>query len=139
MSGVLFDVALGAAVLGILLLSAAVWSVAPRPIPPSVRRAGERFVNAFAQPLVDVASGFPPIETRLRFVRRKRQLQISIAPGRGRRYPNLADHKRNVEYDVNRVIRVLGNRYVVSDRLRAAGKWVVVTIGPADAKQAGAK
>jgi len=140
LSRVLFGTAVGAVVLVILLLSAAaVGWLAPRPIPPPIRRAGERFITVFAQPLVDVASGFPPIETRLRFVRRKRQLQISIAPGRGRRYPNLADHKRNVEYDVNRVIQVLGNRYVVSDRLRAAGKWVGVTIGPADAKQAGAK
>lgn len=140
LSGVLFGVAVGAVVLMIVLLSAAAigW-LAPGPIPPPIRRAGERFVTAFAQPLVDVASGSPPIETRLRFLRRKRQLQISIAPGRGRRYPNLSDHKRNVEYDVNRVIRVLGNRYVVSDRLRATGKWVVVTIGPADAKQTGAK
>ena len=140
LSGVLFGAAVGAVVLVILLLSAAAAGLlAPRPIPPTIRRAGERFVTVFAQPLVDVASGFPPIQTRLRFVRRKRQLQISIAPGRGRRYPNLSDHKRNVEYDVNRVIRVLGDRYVVSDRLRAVGKWVVVTIGPADAKQAGAK
>ena len=139
LSGVLFGAAVGAVVLVMLLLSAAAGLLAPRPIPPPIRRAGERFVAAFAQPLVDAASGVPPIETRLRFVRRKRQLQISIAPGRGRRYPNLADHKRNVEYDVNRVIQVLGNRYVVSDRLRAAGKWVVVTIGPADAKQGGAK
>ncbi len=140
LSGVLFGVAVGAFVVMILLLSvaAARW-LAPRPIPPPIRRAGERFVTAFAQPLVDVASGCPPIETRLRFVPRTQHLEISIAPGRGRRYPNLADHKRNVEYDVNRVIRALGQRYVLGDRLRAAGKWVVVTIRPADAKQAGAK
>jgi hypothetical protein len=35
----------------------------------------------------------------------------------------------NVEYDVDRVIRVLGN-YVLSRPPRAAGKWVVVTIKP---------
>ena len=140
LSGVLFAVAVAAVVLMVLLLSVAAASwLAPRPIPTPMRRAGERFLSAFAQPLVDVASGCPPIETRLRFVPRTQQLEISIAPGRGRRYPNLADHKRNVEYDVNRVIRVLGHRYVLSDRLRAAGKWVVVTIRPADAKQAGTK
>jgi len=139
LSGILLGTAVGGVVVVMLLLAAAAGWLAPRPIPPPMRRAGERFVTMFAQPLVDLDSGVPPIETRLRFVRRKQQLEISIAPGPGRRYPNLADHKRNVEYDVNRVIRVLGNRYVLTDRLRAAGKWVVVTIRPADAKQAGAK
>ena len=75
----------------------------------------------------------------MRFKRLARQLEISIAPGAGRRYPNLADHKRNVEYDVNRVMRTLGNEFVVSDRLRAVGKWVVVPIRVADVKQTGAK
>jgi hypothetical protein len=104
-----------------------------------MQRAGERFVIAFARPLIDPSSRVPPIQARLRFIRRAHQLEISIAPGAGRRYPNLADHKRNVEYDVNRVMRVLGNHFVVSDRLRAAGKWVVVPIRLADVKQTGAK
>jgi hypothetical protein len=51
----------------------------------------------------------------------------------------LVDHKRNVEYDVNRVMRLLGTHVVVSDGLRAAGKWVVVPIRLADLKEAGAK
>jgi hypothetical protein len=104
-----------------------------------MRRAGEQFVIAFARPLIDPSSSVPPIQARLRFIRRTQQLEISIAPGAGRRYPNLVDHKRNVEYDVNRVMRVLGNHFVKSDRLRAAGKWVVVPIRLADVKQTGAK
>ena len=91
----------------------------------------------FARPLADPASGVPPIQARLRFVRRKQRLEISIAPGPGRRYPNLADHRKNVEYDVDRVISVLGN-YVLCSPPRAAGKWVVVTIRPAGKAQ-GAK
>jgi hypothetical protein len=75
----------------------------------------------------------------MRFVRRRQQLEIAIAPGPGRRYPNLADHKRNVEYDVTRVMRLLGTRFVVGDRLRTAGKWVVVPIRAADKIQTGAK
>ena len=113
--------------------------LAPNPIPPPLRRAGDAFVNAFARPLVDPMSAGPPIQTRLRFVRRKQQLEISIAPGPGRRYPNLIDHKRNVEYDVTRVTGVLGHRVVVSDRLRAAGRWVVVPIRLAGVKQTGVK
>jgi hypothetical protein len=103
-------------------------SLVPRPIPPVMQRAGEQFVVAFAQPLVDSSSGVPPIQARLRFVRRAQRLEISIAPGAGRRYPNLVDHKRNVEYDVSRVMQVLGTDFVLSDRLRAAGRWVVVPI-----------
>ena len=115
----------------IMLLSAVAGSLTLRPIPPSVRRAGENFVIVFARPLIDPSSGVPPIQTRLRFVRRKRQLEIFIAPGPGHRYPNLADHKKNVEYDVDRVIRVLGN-YVLSRPPRAVGKWVVVAIEPSE-------
>jgi hypothetical protein len=104
-----------------------------------MQRAGEQFVNAFARPLIDPSSSVPPIQVQLRFIRRAQQLEICIAPGAGRRYPNLVDHKRNVVYDVHRVMRILGDHYVVGDRLRAAGKWVVVPIRLADVKQTGAK
>jgi hypothetical protein len=125
---------IGAAVLLIVLLSAGAGFAAPRPMPPSVQRAGKNFVTVFARPLADPASRVPPIEARLRFVRRKQRLEISLAPGPGRRYPNLADHRKNVEYDVDRVIKVLGN-YVLCNPPRAAGKWVVVTIRPAGKAQ----
>ena len=123
----------------LLICAAVAGLLAPRPIPPVMQRAGEEFVIAFARPLIDSSSGVSPIQARLRFIRRAQQLEISIAPGAGRRYPNLVDHKRNVEYDVNRVMRVLGTHFVMSDRLRAAGKWVVVPIRLADLKQTGAK
>jgi hypothetical protein len=122
-----FAATIGAAFLLIVLLSATAGFVAPRPIPPSVWRAGRNFVTVFARPLVDPSSEVPPIQAKLRFRRRKQRLEISIAPGPGRRYPNLADHRKNVEYDVDRVIRVLGN-CVLCNPPRAAGKWVVVTI-----------
>ena len=113
--------------------------VPPRPMPPDLRRAGEEFVAAFARPLIDPSTDTPPIRARLRFVRRMEQLDICIAPNTGRCYPNLLDHKRNVEYNVDRVMQLLGTRVVVSDRLRSEGRWVVVTIGLANLKQAGAK
>ena len=131
---------IGSALSLIVLICAVVAdSLARRPMPPVMQRAGEAFVVAFAGPLIDLSSGGPPIQARLRFVRRAQQLEISIAPRSGRRYPNLVDHKRNVEYDVHRVMRVLGPHFVVSDRLRAEGKWVVVPIRLADLKQTGAK
>jgi hypothetical protein len=136
--GVLFIATIGSAVVVMLWLCVAVggW-LTSGPIPADLQRAGEQFVIAFARPLIDSSSPVPPIEWRLRFSHRARQLEISIAPGAGRRYPNLVDHKNNMEYDVNRVIRVLGPQVVVSDRLRAAGKWVVVPIRLADPKQTG--
>jgi hypothetical protein len=133
LTSVPFAAAIVAVVL-IVLFSAVAGLLTPRPIPPSVRRAGENFVTVFAQPLIDPSSGAPPIQARLQFVRRTQQLEIFIAPGPGHRYPNLADHKMNVEYDVDRVMRVLGN-CVVSKPPRADGKWVVVTLRPLGKEQ----
>ena len=107
--------------------SATVNRLAPRPMPPSVRRDGENFVTVFARPLIDESSRAAPIQTRLRYRRRRQQLEIFIAPGAGHRYPNLTDHKKNLEYDVDRVMEILGN-HQLSKPLQAKGKWVVVTI-----------
>lgn len=123
----------------LVVAAAAVGTFRPRPIPPLLQRAGDEFLAAFARPLIDSSSTVPPIQARLKFVRRKQQLEISIAPGPGRRYPNLVDHKRNLEYDVARVMRLLGKHFVVGDRLRRAGRWVVVPIRVADLNQAGLK
>jgi hypothetical protein len=128
MSGFLVAPAISGAILLIVWLATTAGSLGPRPIPPSVRRAGLDFVTVFARPLVDESSGVPPIRMRLKFRRRTQQLEISLAPGPGRRYPNLEDHKKNVEYDVDRVMRALGDQYVLADPLRSAGEWVVVTI-----------
>jgi hypothetical protein len=137
---ILFIAKIGSVVLlALLICGVAGRSLVPHPIPPVMQRAGEQFVVAFARPLVDSSSSVPPIHARLRFSRQAQQLEISIAPGVGRRYPNLVDHRRNVEYDVNRVMRVLGTHFVVSDRLRADGKWVVVPIRLAELNQTGAK
>ena len=64
-------------------------------------------------------------------------MEIHLAPSHGRRYPNLRDHKRNVEYDVQRVLRLLGAGVVLSSPLRAEGNWVIVPIRMVDRKQAG--
>jgi len=125
-----------AGALTIVLLSAVAGSLARRPIPPSARRAGENFVAVFARPLLDASSGGSPIQTRLRFVRRTQQLEIFIAPSPGHRYPNLADHKKNVEYDIARVLHVLG-KYVLISPPRSSGKWVVVTIEPSELHERG--
>ena len=49
-----------------------------------------------------------------------------LAPGEGRRYPNLSDHRKNVEYDVGRIVRLLADDSFVRDPLYAHAEWVVV-------------
>ena len=105
--------------------------------PPDLQRAGEAFVGAFVRPLIDPGSSVPPVLVRLRFIRRSEQLEIHFAPNHGRRYPNLLDHKRNVEYDVQRVLRLLGPGVALSNPLRAEGNWVIVPIRLVARKQAG--
>ena len=136
-----FALKFGAGVSLMLLMISAVASYAAggRPIPPVMQRAGEDFLTAFAMPLVDPTSAVPPVSGRLRFVHRKQQLEIGIAPNGGRRYPNLLDHKKNVVYDVQRVIGIMGAHRIVCDRLRAEGPWVIVSIRLTEPKQAGAK
>lgn len=138
--GMVYVATIGSVVVATVLIGAALGgSLASRPIPPELQRVGEEFVVAFARPLIDSSSTIAPIHARLRFIEHAGQLEISIAPGPGRRYPNLIDHKKNVEYDVRRVVRELGAGVVLSDRLRAAGKWVVVPVRLAEQIQTGAK
>lgn len=94
-------------------------------VPADLRRFGDRFVQAFSRPLMHGRTDEPPIRARLRCAD---GLEILIAPNRGRTYPNLADHKRNTEYDVDRVLRLLADQRFVSGRLRAEGPWVVIPI-----------
>jgi hypothetical protein len=130
----------GATVSLVLFACAMIVKFVPdRAIPPDLQHAGEQFLAAFARPLIDPASATPPIRARLRFVRRAQQLEICIAPNVGRRYPNLSDHKTNVEYDVNRIAQLMRTHVVVREGLRAEGQWVVVPIRRADVNQAGAK
>ena len=105
--------------------------------PPDLQRAGEAFVGAFVRPLIDPGSTVLPVLVRLRFIRRSEQLEIHFAPNHGRRYPNLLDHKRNVEYDVQRVLHLLGPGVALSNPLRAEGHWVIVPIRLVARKQAG--
>lgn len=133
-------VTFGAGVSLMLLMITLVSSyAAERPMPPALRRAGEDFLTAFATPLVDPTSAVPPVAGHLRFSRRQKRLEICIAPNGGRRYPNLSDHRKNVVYDVQRVIRIMGAHRIVCDRLHAEGQWVVVSIRLANPNEAGAK
>jgi hypothetical protein len=87
---------------------------------------GRAFLNDFERPLLIEGVAERPVHTRLRCVPRERRLDIMLAPAAGRRYPNLADHRRNVEYDVYRIAHHLRDHAFVPDPPRAEGPWVVI-------------
>ena len=93
-----------------------------------VPRCGERFVLEFARPLVQVRPKEPVLEARLRVRPYRWQVEVMLAPCGGRPYPNLVDHKQNVEYDVERVLRALEDQRFVRGPLYAQGRWVVVPL-----------
>lgn len=93
-----------------------------------------RFVDEFERPLVRYNVGEHPVRARLRCGTRLRRFDILLAPGEGRRYPNLSDHRKNVEYDVARVMQLLGDGSFVSGTPYTQAGWIVVpfqfTAGP---------
>jgi hypothetical protein len=84
-----------------------------------------RFVQEFERPLVRSHEAERAVRSGFRGKRRGR-FDILLAPGQGRRYPNLSDHKKNVEYDVVRVLRLLADESFVSGPLYTQAGWVVV-------------
>ena len=103
-----------------------------------LQRFGERFVHEFARPLVQVRPSEPVVDARLRVRPCRAQVEVLLAPRDGRNYPNLVDHKQNVEYDVERVLRVLKDQRFGHGPLYAQGRWVVVPLHlQVNPKQAG--
>jgi hypothetical protein len=92
----------------------------------SVRYFAHRFVDEFERPLVGYDAGERPVRSDLRFGARRGRFDILLAPGEGRRYPNLSDHKKNVEYDVARVVRVLADDSFVSGAPYPKAGWIAV-------------
>jgi hypothetical protein len=86
----------------------------------------QRFVDEFERPLVRYDAWERPVRSRLRFGARRGRFNILLAPGEGRRYPNLSDHKKNVEYDVARVMHVLADDSFVSGAPYTRAGWIVV-------------
>jgi hypothetical protein len=90
-----------------------------------VQHFANRFIAEFERPLVRYDDTERPLKLRVRNARRGR-FDILLAPGQGRRYPNLTDHKRNVEYDVGRVLSALDDPAFVNGALYMQAEWVVV-------------
>jgi hypothetical protein len=85
-----------------------------------------RFVREFERPLIQRPTE-PPLRSRLQLSPARARLKILLAPGQGRRYPNLSDHRKNVEYDVVRVLQSLADDSFVPDSLYSQAGWVVVS------------
>ena len=79
-----------------------------------MQRFGARFVQEFARPLSHCRGVTAP-RARLRVSPRRACVEVLLAPGDGGSYPNLADHRGNVEYDVARVMAtVAGESFVTA-------------------------
>ena len=91
-----------------------------------MRAFGRKFVDEFERPLFRRRPLDPALISRLRVAPRRRRLEILVAPPAGRTYPNLADHRKNVEYDVERILAHLDDGQFVSGPLYAEGEWVVI-------------
>jgi hypothetical protein len=91
-----------------------------------MRHFADRFVREFERPLIQQHAAEQPVRVRFRSRRFGRRIDILLAPGTSRRYPNLSDHKQNVEYDVTRVLQVLADESFVNGPLHAHAEWVVV-------------
>lgn len=90
-----------------------------------MRHFGVRFVREFERPLIQQPAELP-LRARLRLRPARGRVDILLAPGEGRRYPNLSDHRKNVEYDVARIVGLLADDSFVRDPLYTYADWVVV-------------
>jgi len=90
-----------------------------------MRGFGDRFISEFERPLFRSAAD-RPVKSRVRFAPARHRVEILLAPADGRTYPNLVDHRKNVEYDVERVLRLLKDEPFINGPLYAEGPWVVI-------------
>ena len=113
-------------VVALLALDAWHYSRRRRAIVSTMQQFGERFVWEFERPLRTPGSEERPVESQFRFIPRRQRLEILLAPTGKRRYPNLSDHRRNVTYDAERIVRQLKEKRFVGGQLTGHGKWVVI-------------
>jgi hypothetical protein len=104
-----------------------------------LKQLGNRFIREFERPLFRVPSADLPIRSQLRMAPHRGQLKVLIAPNGRRTYPNLSDHRKNLEYDIERILRLLGNELAISGKPYARGPWVVIPFQlKTDVKEEGA-
>lgn len=91
-----------------------------------LRHFGGEFVREFGRPWAHYRGAGPTPRAQVRIMPRRARVEILVAPAQGRTYPNLSDHRRNVEYDVARVTAALRQESFASGRPYAEGEWVVL-------------
>lgn len=92
----------------------------------AMTRFGEAFVREFERPLIESRAPARALRSRLRFSPHQAQVQVLLAPAGARSYPNLADHRKNVAYDTERVLQALRHPPFVSGAPHQDGDWVVI-------------
>ena len=106
----------------------------------SMSRFAAVFVREFAQPLPRQHAADQPIKARLQCAPYRARLEILLAPNQGHSYPNLSDHKKNLEYDIERVLRLVPDQPFIRGEAYSRGDWVVIPFQvPAGVTQEGAK
>ena len=91
----------------------------------AMRWFGQAFVREFERPLLQLPAP-SPIRARLRPRPERGRVEVLLAPGSGRRYPNLTDHKANLTYDVARIMHGFRDQPFTPVPPYAEGPWVVV-------------
>ena len=92
----------------------------------ALQKFGTAFIREFERPLIDERRPQSMLRAELALSPARHALEVRLAPTDGRRYPNLADHRTNVEYDVERVMNLLNDRRFTCGPLRARGSWVAI-------------
>ena len=90
-----------------------------------MQQFGQRFVREFERPLIQQPAE-RPVRSRLRLSPARARMEILLAPGQGRRYPNLADHRSNLEYDVVRVQELIADDAFERGQLRVHAGWIAI-------------
>jgi hypothetical protein len=106
----------------------------------AMNRFGQTFVREFERPLLQTSAATRPLQSQLRAIPDRRRLEILLSPCGDHRYPNLADHRTNVLYDVTRVLELVHDQRFVCEPVYSRGPWVVVPFQyRMSAKQAGGR
>ena len=118
------------AVLGVVMLSAALFVVNTwakrRALAQVMQRFGRDFVREFGRPWQQYRGAGPSPQARLRIMPSRARVEILVSPAPGRSYPNLSDHRSNVEYDIARVTAALKHEPFACGQPYVEGEWVVL-------------
>ena len=84
------------------------------------------FIREFGQPLPRLHPTDRPVAVNLRCAPYRGRMEILVSPTRGHSYPNMSDHKRNLFYDIERVLSIVPTQSFVCCEPYQRGNWVVI-------------